>query len=189
MFIPRTCRKILQALAAKRDEAPQFFSQNPLVLDCNKLVDSSATLDYAQLQSGIRELGFVPVGVRHLSPEAKELATQSGWTVLRDSAVRQTEINTTKNQLDEPAVCDAQHIKVISRPVRSGQQVYFAEGDIVVLSQTGAGSELLAGGSVHIYGNMVGRVLAGVNGDRSARIFCQGLNAELVSHSRLLSII
>ena len=72
-------------------------------------------------------------------------------------------------------------VMVLNRPVRSGQQVYSPDGDIVILSQTGAGSEVLADGSVHVYGKIAGRVLAGVNGDRTARIFCQGLDAELIA--------
>ena len=72
-------------------------------------------------------------------------------------------------------------MEVIDRPVRSGQQVYHPDSDIVVLQHTSAGSEILAGGSVHVYGSLRGRVLAGILGDTSARIFCQKLEAELVA--------
>ncbi|MEZ5448134.1 MAG: septum site-determining protein MinC [Thiolinea sp.] len=69
----------------------------------------------------------------------------------------------------------------MERPVRSGQQVYCPDGDIVVMQHTSAGSELLAGGSVHVYGALRGRVLAGIQGDATARIFCLHLEAELVA--------
>lgn len=187
---------ILQALAVKRDEAPQFFLHSPLVLDCKSLGEASQELDFKKLHAGIRALSFVPVGVRHLDSAATDVATLAGWAVLRDSNAKQT---TLKVQQENREVADEQdasntapahtqsaqpvteRVKVINRPVRSGQQVYAAQGDIVVLSQTGAGSEVLADGSVHVYGSISGRVLAGVNGDRSARIFCQGLDAELIS--------
>ena len=71
--------------------------------------------------------------------------------------------------------------KLITHPVRSGQQIYAAGGDLVVLSSVSPGAEVLADGNIHVYGTLRGRALAGVKGNRSARIFCQRLEAELIS--------
>jgi septum site-determining protein MinC len=71
--------------------------------------------------------------------------------------------------------------KVIVNPVRSGQQVYAKGGDLIVLAAVSAGAEILADGNIHVYGTLRGRALAGVQGDTSARIFCNGLQAELIS--------
>lgn len=68
----------------------------------------------------------------------------------------------------------------VNQPVRSGQQIY-TKGDIVLLKMVSVGAEILADGDVHSYAPMRGRVLAGVNGDKTAQIFCQSLTAELVS--------
>jgi septum site-determining protein MinC len=65
--------------------------------------------------------------------------------------------------------------------VRSGQQIYAAGGDLVIIAPVSAGAEILADGNIHVYGPLRGRALAGVKGDTSARIFCQSLEAELVS--------
>jgi septum site-determining protein MinC len=65
-------------------------------------------------------------------------------------------------------------------PVRSGQQLS-AEGDLIIFGLVSAGAEVLAGGSIHIYGPLRGRALAGINGDRQATICCQSLEAELVA--------
>jgi len=70
---------------------------------------------------------------------------------------------------------------VVSTPVRSGQQIYARGGDLVVLAPVSAGAEVLADGHLHVYGALRGRALAGVQGDREARIFCQQLGAELLS--------
>ena len=185
-------REILHALAEKRDEAPQFFLRSPLAVDCKAVEEDSEKLDFTALMEGIRALSFVPVGIRHVSEEGLKHAMKAGWAILRESKTRQIPIETSEKETEDPGTsrgesASAQNeqtecrVMVISRPVRSGQQVYSANGDIVVLSQTGAGSEVLADGSVHVYGNIAGRVLAGVNGDRSARIFCQGLEAELIA--------
>jgi len=71
--------------------------------------------------------------------------------------------------------------KLITTPIRSGQQVYAPGGDLVVLAPVSAGAEILADGNIHVYGPLRGRALAGVKGDTEARIFCQSLEAELIS--------
>lgn len=71
--------------------------------------------------------------------------------------------------------------KIIERPVRGGQQIYAEGCDLIVLAQVSEGAEVLADGNIHIYAPLRGRALAGVKGDSNARIFCQQLEAELVS--------
>ena len=66
-------------------------------------------------------------------------------------------------------------------PVRSGQQVYAQNRDLTVCATVGAGAEVIADGSIHIYGSLRGRALAGASGLASARIFCRDFNAELVA--------
>jgi septum site-determining protein MinC len=70
---------------------------------------------------------------------------------------------------------------VINEPVRSGQSVMFPEGDVTIVGSVSSGAEVIAGGSVHIYGALRGRVMAGSLGNASARIFCRKLEAELVA--------
>ena len=71
--------------------------------------------------------------------------------------------------------------KLMRRPVRSGQQVYARDTDLIVMGQVGAGAEVIADNHIHIYGPLRGRALCGVSGNTEARIFCQSLEAELVS--------
>jgi len=78
----------------------------------------------------------------------------------------------------EPAV---KPTKIITTPVRGGQQIYAQGGDLVVLASVSPGAELLADGNIHVYGAMRGRALAGIKGNTKARIFCQQLTAEMVS--------
>ena len=70
---------------------------------------------------------------------------------------------------------------VIDQPVRSGQSVVFERGDITVLGSVASGAEVMAGGSVHIYGTLRGRAIAGLSGNPGARIFCSKLQAELLA--------
>ncbi len=75
----------------------------------------------------------------------------------------------------------AQPGRMHKAPVRSGQQLYAEQGDLTVLSTVGAGAEVIAEGSIHIYGSLRGRALAGAQGNAEARIFCRQFNAELVA--------
>ncbi|WP_146101526.1 septum site-determining protein MinC, partial [Rhodopila globiformis] len=70
---------------------------------------------------------------------------------------------------------------LIDQPVRSGQSVVFERGDITILGSVASGAEVMAGGSVHVYGTLRGRAIAGLAGNANARIFCSKLQAELLS--------
>jgi septum site-determining protein MinC len=70
---------------------------------------------------------------------------------------------------------------LLESPVRSGQSIIFTEGDVTVLGSVGSGAEIVAGGSIHVYGTLRGRAMAGVNGNSAARIYCQKIEAELLA--------
>ena len=69
----------------------------------------------------------------------------------------------------------------ITEPLRGGQLVHADRRDVVVLAPVNDGAELIADGSIHVYGVLRGRALAGARGDKDARIFCRSLQASLVS--------
>lgn len=183
---------IRQGLQQKCDSLPQLFAHSPLIVDASQLGDACQELDMFRLRTVIQEMGFIPVGIRNMPEECTDAAVQAGWAILRAGRTGSPPARTERQQEREVEEAPANSVKVIERPVRSGQQVYFPDGSVVVLQHTSAGSEILAGGSVHVYGSLRGRVLAGVGGDTSARIFCQKLEAELVAiagHYRLLDDI
>lgn len=70
---------------------------------------------------------------------------------------------------------------IVTQPVRSGQSLFFPEGDVTVVGSIASGAEVVAGGSIHIYGTLRGRAMAGVMGNAAARIFCRKLEAELIA--------
>ena len=176
-------KQLQQQLQQKRDSMPQLFENSPLAVDCSSLGDACEQLDMVELRRLIAGLGFIPVGIRHVPEHCIEQDISAGWPFLRigrtahQASARHERPTLSSSESHTPL----KRVEVIERPVRSGQQVFFPDGDIVVLQHTSAGSELLAGGSVHVYGSLRGRVLAGIRGDTSARIFCQKLEAELVA--------
>lgn len=189
--------EIQATLNEKRENAHQLLDRSPVIVDCQKVSEQAAELDFVQLRNMIAETGLIPVGIRNLPEALEDLASDAGWALLRHghsrvkattipekpvvAAVDPDSVDAVDTGGEAEAAGYVQRLRVVHRPVRSGQQIYCPDGDIVVMQQTSAGSELLAGGSVHVYGALRGRVLAGVQGDKTARIFCQNLEAELLS--------
>ena len=90
-----------------------------------------------------------------------------------------TESTTDKPQPETPLT--TRKTVVVTSPVRTGQQVYAEQADLIVLGMVSEGAEIIADGNIHVYAPMRGRALAGESGDTSARIFLQSMQAELVS--------
>src|SRR5690242_14346919 len=82
---------------------------------------------------------------------------------------------------EKPQIKPQRASLLLDSPVRSGQTVVFPDGDVTVLGSVGSGAEIVAGGSIHIYGTLRGRAMAGANGNSAARIYCQKIEAELLA--------
>lgn len=91
--------------------------------------------------------------------------------------VAEAALAAVEKAIDEPGGSSL----VIDEPVRSGQSIVHLHGDVVVVGSVASGSEIIAAGSIHVYGTLRGRAIAGSNGNRDARIFASALNAELVA--------
>jgi septum site-determining protein MinC len=187
---------IEHALQEKIRQAPDFFRNSPLVFDVHALNKHNNDLDIVAFIDFLRELGLFPIGIRGGNEQQNKQAQKMFITVdaVRDSAAAETQ----KTVVDEPvrkstpaeqtgaSVSDSapapapSATTLISQPIRSGQRIY-AAGDLIILSQVSAGAEIMAEGNIHIYNTLRGRALAGVQGNKEARIFCFDLQAELIS--------
>lgn len=172
----------LDAVAAqlmeKVRQAPDFFRNVPLVIDLEAVQQAGAGVDFAELVALLRRCGFIPVAVRNGTPEQEASAAAAGLGSLPKGKSERAPRTSAATQ---PAPPPPAASKVVTQPIRSGQQVYAPGGDLIVLASVSAGAELLADGHIHVYGTLRGRALAGVRGDSKARIFCQGLEADLIS--------
>ena len=176
-----------QQLAAKVAQAPNFFSNTPLVLALDKLPEGEGILDLAALMAVCRGHGLRTLAVR-ASREADILAANNlDLPVLPPSGAREKPIDPTGGipqpppPPPKPVEPEVKPTRVITTPVRGGQQIYAQGGDLIVLAPVSAGAELLADGNIHVYAPMRGRALAGIKGNGKARIFCQQMGAELLS--------
>jgi len=172
-----------EQLAEIVQRAPQFFDQSPLLISLAKLDEPEKLVELEPLLKQCRAWKLQPVAFKSVPPCLLDAVRASGLACLPEAtsqlASRELAPPVVKTEIREVPV--ARGTKVIVRPVRSGQQVYAEGADLVVLANVSKGAEVLADGSVHIYGALRGRALAGVRGAQDARIFCQQMEAELVS--------
>ena len=175
-------------LAAKVNSAPQFFTRSSLILH---LVTSMTATEFELLVALCRRFGLQPMAVRGNVGELKRVINDLGLADVSQSKFTESSLKSTRTDTqttsektvsvaapNKPALTPA---KVINRPVRSGQQVYAEGGDLVITAAVSEGAEVLADGNIYIYGTLRGRALAGVKGNSHARVFCQSLDAELIS--------
>lgn len=170
-----------------------FFLNRPVVLDV-----SEVEIDRPQLKGLLAELGKRNVAIMGIEggraslfepgmpPSMKGGRPAADVEVPAVEADARSPVSSRKEPTPppvEPAVVAVRAFPsmVVREPVRSGQSVIFPEGDVTVIGSVASGAEIIAGGSVHIYGTLRGRALAGSVGNASARIFCRKLEAELLA--------
>src|SRR5512139_3274318 len=156
---------------------PDFFGGEAAVFECGRLAADATPPDWAWLAQELKSRGLNPFAVQNASSELAAAAEQAGLLVLNAAAPAPQ-----PEPAPEPAAAPAATpTRFIDKPLRSGQRVYAAGGDIVVLAAVSPGAEVIADGSIHVYAPLKGRALAGARGDTAARIFTTHLEAELVS--------
>lgn len=196
-------------LKEKIDQAPHFFVNSPVLISFERLERPEACKALLSSVDGLlkvcRKLDLQPLGFTAVPEVLLASVQKSGLAILPTPAERalkipaaakvqaaepqiETRVETVIERVVETVVETVieervvQRVsRVVTRPVRSGQQIYAEGADLIVLAQVSEGAEVLADGNIHIYGTLRGRALAGVKGDETARIFCQHLEAELVS--------
>ncbi len=157
--------------------SPNFFANKPIILDL-ALADISLK-DYRDVLSALARRHIRVMGVEganrslvgpHLPPNVT-----GGLPVTSSETPAESKTPT----VDRPNIGSSRTL-IIDAPVRSGQSVSNLEGDITIVGRVASGAEIIAGGSVHVYGAIQGRVIAGVSGMANARIFCTEARAELL---------
>ena len=148
-------------------QMPQAVEGMPVILD------SDTAFDIGALIASLKAVGMQPVGVTDgaLSDSART------WGL----PILPPESNSKSARPAPTAPPSYKPAKLITEPVRSGQQIYAENCDLIVLNTVSPGAEVIADGCVHVYGSLRGRAIAGARGDTQARIFCRRLEADLVA--------
>lgn len=167
-----------------------FFADRPIIANLSAVVRADEAPDDVLEALDARNLKLI--GIEGIDPA---LLAGTRWERLTSLSRGQTAAQEGRTDrplaipddpppagaTDRPACVDQAPSLLVDRPVRSGQSVIFEEGDITVIGSVASGAEIIAGGSIHIYGALRGRAIAGLKTGGAARIFCQKLVAELIS--------
>ena len=162
----------LEDIDATLSRSPGFFLGKPVVLDLATVDLSGSAITHLVMsleKRSIRVLGIEGCEAARLSPNMPPLLTGG-----RHAPIQQVEP-------EKPEVKPPASSLLLDSPVRSGQSIVFPDGDVTVVGSVASGAEIVAGGSIHIYGTLRGRAMAGVNGNSSARIYCHKMEAELLA--------
>ena len=173
------------ALDAWLTRSPNFFASKPVIL---QMAGLELTLgDYRKLLADLSRRHIKVMAVEnasrtlvgpHLPPSVTGGRATSADKLFEDEPVAAAA--TATPAAAAPAAPPAPTSLIHDDHLRSGQQIVHLEGDVTVIGRVASGAEIVAGGSVHVYGSLKGRVFAGVGGSPDARIFCQEARAELI---------
>ena len=189
--------RLAEEMRERVARAPKLFARAAVIVDFGGLPGTPALADARALVDALRDAGVIPVALAYGSNDNERLAVQLGLPLLAKFRAQYEPVGAASAPTApaqpvavEPApakpipaasASNANPGLVQTAPVRSGQQVYADNRDLTVLAAVGAGAEVIADGSIHIYGALRGRALAGAQGFEQARIFCREFRAELVA--------
>ncbi|HVJ38534.1 MAG TPA: septum site-determining protein MinC [Stenotrophomonas sp.] len=186
--------KLVQEMRDRVARAPKLFGRAAVILDFGGLSQAPDATTAQALLDGLRDAGVLPVALAYGTSEIERLSEALDIPLLAKFRAQYERIEGGSPAAATPPPPPPPPAPVVAAPapasrpgrmqrnaVRSGQQVYADNADLTVLSTVGAGAEVIADGSIHIYGNLRGRALAGAQGNTEARIFCREFNAELVA--------
>ncbi len=175
-----------------------FFLDRPVVLDVTGLAIDKVQLKdlFEQLaERNVRIMGIEGARPSMLGPGMPP--AMKGGKPAADIEVKEREASSDEAETvsDTPVPAELPQVRavaqslIINEPVRSGQSIIFPEGDVTIVGSVASGAEVIAGGSIHIYGALRGRAMAGSIGNSASRIFCRKLEAELVAIDGIYKMI
>jgi septum site-determining protein MinC len=169
-------------LTLRFGDIPDFFDQDPLVIELSQLATDASTVDFLALVALLRPYRVAPIAVSGGSPAQMAAAAAAGLVAAPDARVITAPASgkTPTAPAEVPAAPPLGAL-VIDRPLRSGQQIYARGRDLVLLAMVNAGAEVIADGHIHVYAPLRGKAMAGARGNANARIFSLCLEPELLS--------
>lgn len=165
----------LDEIDATLAQSPGFFAGRPIVLDLAGVELSPHGVGH--LVSNLETRGIRVLGLEGIEPDGLDSKLPPVLNGGRGCVIEQVESKKVEVQTPPPPAPSL----LLRSPVRSGQRIVHIEGDVTVLGSVGSGAEIVAGGSIHVYGTLRGRAMAGINGNSDARIYCQKIEAELLA--------
>lgn len=155
------------------ERSPAFFTKKSVVIDISEL--SLTKQNFLDLLDELNKREIRILGVEG----ANQLDSDGRIPFL--TRPQTDKVKSSETPVLAPSTRSPTDSLLIEAPVRSGQLVVCPDGDVTIVGPVASGAEIIAAGSVHVYGTLRGRVLAGAYGNQRARIFCRRLEAELIA--------
>ena len=174
-------------MARQYGDLPDFFEDEPLVIDLSALNPDAPPVDFAALVALLRQHRLQPLAFKGGAVGQTDAARAAGLVAAPDAVTIRTSPEPVVTRAEPepvappPAAGAALPALVIDKPLRSGQQVYARGRDLVVMAMVNAGAEVIADGHIHVYAPLRGKAIAGARGNADARIFALSLEPELIS--------
>lgn len=169
-------------LKERVEQTPDFFNEEPVILDISALAKEKGELPFTAWLDLCREYRMVPVGCRGGTAKQNKQVQSLGLALLPEGTqapespiIKEIEV---KVEVPVPTRIPTQ---VLDKHLRSGQQFYAKNCDLIVLAPVAAGAEIISDGNIHVYSPLRGKAIAGAQGDRQARIFVSSFEAELIA--------
>lgn len=171
------------ALDRQMHGAAGFFVERPIVADLAATVEAGGPDAAHIVLEGLEGRGLRLIGVEGIEPG---LLAGTRWERLPKTLQgRAQTLESWAGSTPAPDAPQPPPSLLLDRPVRSGESIVFEDGDVTIIGAVASGAEVIAGGSIHVYGSLRGRAIAGLRAGPTARIFCRKLEAELVGIDRL----
>lgn len=166
--------QIESLLNSKLSQSKAFFQNTPFAIDIRDIEqDEKCTLKFLEkVIDAFKANGMIPVGFVVKNRELKSQLAKASYNILKSGKIKEATSEEDKNQTTT---------KIISSPVRTGQSINARDADVIVTANVNNGAEIIADGSIIVYGRIGGRIIAGSSGNKDAKIICKDLKAELVS--------
>nr|WP_246805394.1 septum site-determining protein MinC [Mesorhizobium mediterraneum] len=186
----------LESLDRWIGNSPGYFAGRPVVLNLNTLKPEVGEIEALVAELGLRGIRIYAIELdgstaleANLPPVLIGAKEATAGLLMQADAKGRPEATgkpeeagrAEQGKQPEDRQPDAPATLMVKTPIRSGQSVFHAHGDVIVLGSVASGSEIVAAGSIHVYGTLRGRASAGVLGHSAARIFCRKNEAELLS--------
>ena len=169
--------QIEKELSDHFSQAPKLFASQPLIINISEVSTLITAQSLLSIKAACQAYAVNVIGVSGChSIVAQEAIKASGLQQINPRHTPPAQTATTQKITSQQPI----HADIMrTQHVRSGQQVE-AKGSLVIIGNVSRGAEIVAGGSIHVYGSLLGRAIAGADGDKSAKIFAQSLDPELL---------
>lgn len=173
-ILSENTEQLIRDLSVWVGKAPELFNATPIIIQPSPLCAFSVT-SLSLVIHKLRQTGCIPVGLITSDAEMILIARECGLSVVNK------DLHRAKAPKLQPQSATQNAAQVMNHTIRSGQQIYAKNRDLIVVGSVNHGAEVIADGHIHVYGSLLGKALAGAGGGEDVSIFAQRFKPQMVA--------